>query len=382
LPYQVVGGVRFYERREIQDVLAYLRLISNPRDGNAFDRVVSYPRRGVGSTTVARLREWAQAKGVTLLEGAARASEIPEVPRGGAKGLLEFADLIQRFSVKASQLSVGVLLEELVDELGLLALLRDEGPDGDDRAENVKELIAAALDFDAELLEEEELPADRFSELDLFLQRVSLVADVDLHDADADSVTLMTLHNAKGLEFPVVFISGLEDGLFPLSRAYDDPAALEEERRLFYVGITRAQDRLRLTHARQRRRAGEYMFGRLSPFVEAIPEELLEEKTSRRVERTIQTGFGIGFGGGFGKRGKRTRETPGPGPEEQLDDEEYNQDLPRFVKGERVSHGTFGSGTVLEVSGFGPDLKVTVKFDSVGPKKLLARYADLEKDYF
>jgi len=380
LPYQVVGGMGFYERREIQDVLAYLRLISNPRDGGAFDRVVGYPRRGVGSTTVARLREWAQGAGLTLLEGASRASEIPGAPKAGAQGLLGFADLIQRYSARASQLQVGVLMEELVEELDLLTLLRDEGPDGDDRAENVKELIAGALDFDAELLEEEELPTDRFTELDLFLQRVSLVADVDLHDPDADSVTLMTLHNAKGLEFPVVFISGLEDGLFPLSRAYDDPSALEEERRLFYVGITRAQDKLYLTYARQRRRAGEYMFGRLSPFVETIDETLLEERFSSRVRKSFETGFGAGFGSGLGR--KRRREKVQGDGEDTSPYDELNQDLPRFVKGERVVHPTFGSGMVLEVSGFGPDLKVTVNFDSVGRKKLLARYADLEKDYF
>jgi DNA helicase-2/ATP-dependent DNA helicase PcrA len=389
LPYQVVGGVGFYERREIQDVLAYLRLISNPKDGGAFDRVVGYPRRGVGSTTVARLREWARENGETLLAGASRAKDIPSIPRTGIKGLGLFADLIQRFSGRASQVSVGILLEELVEELDLLRLLREEGPDGEDRAENVKELIAAAMDFDAEILEEEELPADRFTELDLFLQRVSLVADVDLHDPDSDSVTLMTLHNAKGLEFPVVFISGLEDGLFPLSRAYDDPGALEEERRLFYVGITRAEDKLYLTHARQRRRAGEYMFGRLSPFVEVIDESLLEEQFSSRVKRNMQTGFGSGFGGGFGgdfgsslsrrRKRKRVQEEWDQG---FVDDSDMNQDLPRFVKGERVAHPTFGSGTVLELSGFGPDLKVTVNFDSVGRKKLLARYADLEKDYF
>ncbi len=382
LPYQVVGGVGFYERREIQDLLGYLRLISNPKDGGAFHRVVSYPRRGVGSATVARLREWSQETGLTLLEGAARAPEIPGAPKAGSKGLLDFAGLIQRFSVRASQVRVGVLLEDLVDELDLLTLLREEGPEGDDRAENVKELISAALDFDAELLEEEELPTDRFTELDLFLQRVSLVADVDLHDSDADTVTLMTLHNAKGLEFPVVFISGMEDGLFPLSRAYDDPSALEEERRLFYVGITRAEDKLYLTHARQRRRAGEFMFGRLSPFAETIDGSLLEERSSTRVRRSFQTGFGAGFGSGLGRRKKGGMEKPEEAWEDPFTDDGMNQDLPRFVKGERVIHPTFGSGTVLEVSGFGPDIKVTVKFESVGQKKLLARYADLEKDCF
>lgn len=382
IPYQVVGGVRFYERREIQDVLAYLRLISNPRDGGAFDRIVNYPRRGIGSTSVARLRAWAQSAGVSLLEAASRSADVPDLPKGGGGSLQSFADFIQRSSVRAGQVRVGVLLEELVEELDLLQKLRDEGPDGDDRAENVRELIAGAMEFDAELLDEEDLGRDRFSELDLFLQRVALAAEVDLHDPDADSVTLMTLHNAKGLEFPVVFIAGMEDGLFPLSRAYDDPDALEEERRLFYVGITRAEEKLFLTYARQRRRAGEYMFGRLSPFVDAIQEDLTDLKPSPRLKRTYQTGFGEGSDGEFGRHLERRRSGKGSWGKDTALHDEYNQDLPRFVKGERVTHQMFGSGIVLEVSGFGPDLKVTVNFESVGKKKLLARYADLEKDYF
>jgi DNA helicase-2/ATP-dependent DNA helicase PcrA len=381
IPYQVVGGVRFYERREIQDVLGYLRLVSNPRDGGAFDRVVNYPRRGVGSVSVARLREWAGREGKTLLEAASHALDIPGISNSGVRGLEDFSGLIQRFSARASQVRVGVLLEELIEELKLLDLLRDEGPDGDDRAENVKELIAGAEDFDEKLLEDEDLPVDRFTELDLFLQRVALVAEVDLHDPDADTVTLMTLHNAKGLEFPVVFISGLEDGLFPLSRAYDDPASLEEERRLFYVGITRAQDKLFLTFARQRRRAGEIMAGRLSPFVEAIDAGGIEERRSSKVQRNMRTGFGGDFAFGV-RRGRRREEVRQEREEDPDPDPEFNQDLPRFVKGERVIHATFGSGTVMEVSGFGPDLKITVVFDTVGKKKLLARYADLEKDYF
>ena len=267
-----------------------------------------------------------------------------------------------------------------MEELSLTETLREEGPDGDDRAENVNELIAGSLDFDSEVVQEEDQPGDRFTELDWFLQTVALVAEVDLHDPEADSVTLMTLHNAKGLEFPVVFISGLEDGLFPLSRAYDAPETLEEERRLFYVGITRAKDKLYLTHARQRRRAGEYMLGRLSPFVDAIDADLTDDRPSTRLRSSFDTGFGGGFAGRR-SGGRAKNESWGEGESSVLE-EEFNQDLPRFVKGERVAHPTFGSGTVLEVSGFGPDLKVTVNFQSVGRKKLLVRYADLEKDYF
>ena len=387
-PYQIVGGVRFYERREIQDVLAYLRLISNPLDAGAFDRIVNYPRRGIGAATQERLATWAESQEISLLEAASRAQEAPELPQAGARGLERFAVLIQRYSALASQMRVGELLESLVEELELSRHLEDEGPDGEDRADNVRELIAGALDYNAELLEEQEAEDfDHFSELDLFLQQVALVADIDRHDPDADAVTMMTLHNAKGLEFPVVFISGLEDGLFPLSRAYDEPAALEEERRLFYVGITRAEDKLFLTHARQRRRAGDIMHGRLSPFVEAIPEHLVEE-----VETAV-----VGTTGGYLSRRarrdpRRARRDPRRAPlfpesdreasEDALDlDASFNQDLPRFIKGERVAHETFGSGTVGEVSGFGRDLKVTIHFDSVGTKKMLVRYSGLSRDY-
>ncbi len=374
IPYQIVGGVRFYERREIQDVLGYLRLLSNPRDEDAFLRVVNYPRRGIGGTTVDRLMEVVRGQGLPLMEAAASATTLPGLPAAGARSLEAFADVIQRFSARAAQTRVGELLEDLVDELDLFMKLRDEGPEGEDRVENVKELIAGALDFDAELLAElEPEEVDAFSELDLFLQQVALVADVDRHDPDADTVTLMTLHNAKGLEFPVVFISGLEDGLFPLGRAYDDPSEMEEERRLFYVGITRSEDKLYLTHARQRRRAGDFMYGRLSHFAEAIPEDLVEVRQTP-ILRSSSTSTP--------HRSREGREAfQGDGRYVEVDEAAFNQDAPRYVKGERVLHATFGSGTVLEISGFGKDTKVTVDFDNVGRKRLLIRYASLEKDW-
>jgi DNA helicase II / ATP-dependent DNA helicase PcrA len=375
VPYQVVGTVRFYERREIQDVLAYLRLISNPRDEVAFARVVNYPRRGVGLTTQEHLARWAAEHDASLLEAAERADEIGSIRTAAARGLGRFAELIQRFSVRATQARIGELLEELIEELDLVRHLHEEGPEGEDRARNVAELIAGAVDFDVALVQSvAEEDVDTFTELDLFLQQVALVADVDRLDPDAETVTLMTLHNAKGLEFPSVFIAGMEEGLFPLGRAYDDPATLEEERRLFYVGITRAQDKLSLSWARQRRRAGDFNYNTLSSFVDAVPDELLDPRRTQRLTLMSQS------------TPHRTRRRayesteyeyePDPEPEYGI-----NQDSPRFVKGERVVHGTFGSGSVIEISGFGRDLKVTVDFDRVGRKKLLLRYASLEKDW-
>ena len=376
MPYQIVGGVRFYERREIQDVLAYLRLISNPKDEGAFARVVNYPRRGIGRTSQERLERWARESELPLLEAAARASEATELPAAGARSLERFADLIRRYSGLAAQMSVGDMLQTLVEELEIPRHLREEGPDGEDRAENVLELIAGALEFEAEMLDDwEDEEVDRFSELDLFLQQVALVADVDAHDGGADVVTLMTLHNAKGLEFPCVFISGMEDGLFPLARSFDEPKELEEERRLMYVGITRAEDKLYFTYARQRRRAGELMFGKLSSFASSIPHGLVDFRKSRRLAREAA----------FIRRRPDPRERT-PEDEEGIDagpdlDADMNQELPRFVKGERVAHATFGSGSVKEILGFGRDLKVTVDFDGVGRKRLLVRYAGLQKAY-
>ena len=381
IPYQVVGSVRFYERREIQDVLAYLRLISNPRDATAFKRVVNYPRRGIGLTSQEHLGLWADEKGLTLLEASLRASEIPNLRASGAQGLERFAELVQRFSIRAVQAKIGELLEELIEELDLVRHLIEEGPDGEDRARNVSELIAGAIDFDVNQVQsiaQEDL--DGFTELDLFLQQVALVADVDRLDPDADTVTLMTLHNAKGLEFPVVFISGMEEGLFPLGRAYDEPETLEEERRLFYVGITRAEDKLMISWARQRRRAGDFNYNTRSSFLDAVPHGLIEERRTKRLDVASRASL----------HGSRRAWQSG-GDRDRYEDENYegepdpdyalNQDTPQFVKGERVIHQTFGPGSVVEISGFGRDLKVTVDFQDSGRKKLLLRYAALEKDW-
>lgn len=412
VPYQIVGGVRFYERREIQDVLAYLRLISNPRDAAAFQRIVNVPRRGIGGVSERRFLDWAVGMGLTPLEAAARAGEIPELPPGARRALVAFAALIAQYAARAQSTSVGTLLEALLQELDMFTHLRAEGPEGEDRADNVRELIAGALEFDAELDEEWEGEApDTFTELDLFLQRVALVTDLDRSDPDADTVTFMTLHNAKGLEFPHVFLAGLEEGLFPLGRSYDDPLQLEEERRLFYVGITRAEDQLSLCWARERRRAGDFMHGTQSSFIEDIPEALVERRRSPRLERDLAAydpraargtwGGGAsrasggthpprGEGGGEGDTGtpfsprrvSQRREAESERRRLEVEFEEgLNQDAPTFRTGERVQHPAFGGGSVLEISGPRDDLRVTVRFDRAGEKKLLLRFAKLEREW-
>ena len=373
LPYQIVGGVRFYERREIQDVLSYLRLVSNPRDGDAFDRAVNTPRRGIGAVTRDRLERWAGREGISLLEAAERAKEVPGLPAARAAALGRFAALIHGYAQRAADLAAGELLEGIVAECGILTTLAEEGPEGVDRADNVRELIAAAWEFEGESGgEAEEGSAEFLTELDLFLQRVALVAAVDRHDPAADAVTLMTLHNAKGLEFPSVFLSGMEEGLFPLHSAYESLETLEEERRLFYVGITRAEDKLYLTYARRRRRAGSFTSAPLSSFVATIPAELLERDRSPR----SMAGRAGAFAGTRYRREERARKDVEADFEDSL-----NQDHPRLVPGERVVHPIFGSGSIAGVTGFGRDAKVMVNFDSIGMKKLLVRYAGLEKDF-
>lgn len=370
LPYQIIGGVRFYERREIQDVLAYLRLVANPGDIDAFERIVNYPRRGVGTVSLARLAAFARAAGIGLLDAAGRAGEVPGLGTSARNGLSALAGLIRGCSVEAEDHSAGEVLQSLIDELGLVQLLREEGPEGDDRAENVRELVAAARQFEAEdLLELDEGDHDEFTDLSLFLQHVALVADIDRHESSADAVTLMTVHSAKGLEFPTVFISGLEEGLFPLSRAYEEPPLLEEERRLFYVGMTRAREKLYLTHARSRRRAGEVLRPRSSTFM-----DVLEDLEQIRTDRVKASSWPVAT------RRRRIKSSGAGGA--AGDKTGFNQDRPSYAKGERVIHRTFGSGVILELSGFGPDMKVTVDFADAGRKKLVARYASLEKDYF
>jgi len=385
LPYQIIGGTRFYERREIMDVLAYLRLISNPRDAGAFDRIVNYPRRGIGDTTKTHLFTWAAENGIPPLEAALRAEEISQI-RGAASGsLVRFAGMIQRYTALALHLGVGELLEKLMEEIGLLDALREEGPEGEERIENVRELLAGAHEFDAR--GEPELDAEDEEQertpLDMFLEKVSLVTDVDRHDPNAQAVTLMTLHNAKGLEYPFVFISGMEDGLFPLLRAYDDREALEEERRLFYVGITRGEKKVYLTWARTRRRAGEVLSCIASSFLDAIPTELMEAKTSPSLARARYQ-FDDRWGGRVGARSNYSS-----GGERRQSADTYSgpvidysdaQDAPRFVKGERVRHPTFGRGVIRELSGFGRDLKATIEFEAVGRKTIVLRYTNLQKE--
>jgi DNA helicase-2/ATP-dependent DNA helicase PcrA len=390
LPYRLVGAVRFYDRREIRDLMAYLRLVANPADDEAFRRAITIPKRGLGEATIELVAERARQAGVGLLAAATRDDCVAGAPPAKRAALADFAALIGRLRARAADAPVDTLLRELIAAIGYDTLLKAE-PDADDRLRNVAELVAGAA--------EEVVDAEGevgLTPLDRFLQRATLVAGVDQLDPSADAVTLMTMHNAKGLEFPAVFIGGLEDGLFPLARAYDDPDMLEEERRLFYVGITRAEDRLYLTRAEQRRRNGELMMGRQSGFLDGIPKGMLDDRVTPKARSMGRAGMGMAMGGddwgsaSWADSGRAAARRPGtpvamrpvdtkawhaPAPEDE------SQDVPDLVPGARVKHRKFGSGTVAELSGQGREAKVKVDFDdeAIGRKTLVIALANLER---
>ena len=372
IPYRLVGAVRFYDRREIRDLMSYLKLIANPADDEAFLRAVAVPRRGLGDATLEVLATIARDAGRPMLALAADGATLGTLRPAARQALADFSALILRQREKARDSAVDELLRNVIEEIRFADHLKAEGPEGMERIENVKELIAGAAETVAD--EGGELG---LTPLDHFLQHTSLITDVDRQNPDADAVTMMTLHNAKGLEFPAVFITGLEDGLFPLRRAHDEPDQMEEERRLFYVGITRAMRTLYLSHARSRRRNGETMQSIPSSFLQPIPPALVTQRASFKLRgstRAVPT---------YSQSPSSRR--PGQAVDRSWmdSDAEASQDAPRFVKGERVKHSRFGSGTVTELSGVARDMKVTVDFDdeTIGSKRLVVQYAGLERGF-
>jgi DNA helicase-2/ATP-dependent DNA helicase PcrA len=401
LPYRIVGAVRFYDRREIRDLMSYLKLVANPADDEAFRRAIAVPKRGLGDATLEQLSAVAREAGVPMLAAAVRPDLVATLRPAARSALLEFAGLIARFRESAREAAVDELLRDIVEGIRYDEYLRAEGPESADRIENVRELITGA----AETVEDEEGEVG-LTPLDHFLQKAMLVSELDKLGPDADAVTLMTLHNAKGLEFPIVFISGLEDGLFPLARAYDDPALLEEERRLFYVGITRAERKLYLTHAEERRRNGEFMPSKASSFLVAIPEDMLEQRMTIKV-RSSGRSFMHSLGGGSQWGNSRRRDTGSALRSAQVDDDtafppsaalrrpgtpvsrpssfddaEASQDAAVIAVGARVRHRKFGSGVIAELAGAGRDLKAKIDFDdeTIGRKTLVVAQANLERD--
>ena len=370
LPYRLVGAVRFYDRREIRDLMAYLKLIANPSDNEAFRRAVAVPKRGLGDTTIETLAGAAQGAGISMLEAAARPELVSSIRAAARTGLIAFAELIARFSEMARTSSVDELLRNLVDTLHFGDYLRADAPEqARDRIENVTALIDGAAETVVDDGGEVGL-----TPLDHFLQRAMLVAGTDQLDPSAEAVTLMTMHNAKGLEYPVVFITGLEDGLFPTSQSFDDPAKMEEERRLFYVGITRAEEKLYLTHSESRRRNGEIVGAIPSRFLRDIPAGMLEQRGTMRARTSGRSAW-------TDTVRRKAHEVP-EWRSAKRDWAAESQDEPAYVMGERVRHASFGTGTILEIGGLGRDVKATIMFDdeNVGQKTIKLAYTKLERE--
>jgi DNA helicase-2/ATP-dependent DNA helicase PcrA len=381
IPYRLIGAISFYERREVKDLLAYLRLVANPSDDEAFLRAVGVPRRGLGETSLGVLGQAAQQWGKPLLETASIADRITDLRPNVREAFRGFARFVHGLDEAAARLPPAEVLEQVIRAIDYEAVLHAEGPEGADRWENVRELVASAANWSEEVSDD----PDGGTPLERFLAESALLSAGDTVVGSDLGVTLMTLHTAKGLEWPVVVLTGLEHGLFPLARAEEQPDGLEEERRLCYVGLTRAKDKLYLTWARARRRGGELRPGIPSRFLKALPPGIVEEK---RTTSLWAPDWGAGAqsrrGAGWGEGGSRYR-TPAPLRPRDLapSDAEASQDTPRFVKGERVRHRRFGGGTIQGLSGTGRDLKVSVRFDDdeVGVKQLLVAYAGLEREW-
>jgi ATP-dependent DNA helicase UvrD/PcrA len=389
IPYKIIGGVRFYERKEIKDALAYLKLIMNPHDDVSLRRVINVPARGIGKGVMdslqaidpnavlkeappllaAGLQEVSSAR--SLWAKLVFAVDDGKLAARATASLRVFRDLIAGLADVARKEPVAITMGKMLDQTGYLKDLRDENSEeANERIENLMELVSAAREYETREPE---------ASLGGFVDRLSLLSEVDEESGTRDAkVWMMTMHAAKGLEFPLVIIAGLEEGLFPHSRSSEDVEELEEERRLCYVGMTRAQSQLVLTSAARRRVFGEYQSTQPSRFLEEIPPELVE-----RIAPTYASSYQGSFNHGhyefrtnpYGRKGRATRFKES---ETTYKYEDEDQSMPGFRSGMRVRHAQFGVGTVVSVEEHNDDLKITVRFNLVGVKKLLAKYAKLE----
>ncbi len=362
IPYKIVGGVNFYQRKEIKDILAYLKTIDNGRDDLAVRRIINIPKRGIGATTLSRVADYGAQRGLNFYESLEMCDDIPMIGKAVDK-IKGFVNMIDVFKAKLDYIGLAELVQEILDETGYVKELEEESTEeAMGRIENIDELMNKVIAYE----EEEDEPT-----LSGFLEDVALVSDIDGLDETEDYVVLMTLHSAKGLEFPYVYLSGMEDGLFPsyMSIVNDDPLEIEEERRLCYVGITRAMKELTLTCARSRMVHGTTQYNKVSRFVEEIPADLLDKGAASREkkethivrpsERNVKKSAGIQTQ--YGKTFEVKKASA-------LD----------YAVGDQVKHIKFGVGTVLDIVDGGKDYEVTVNFQKAGVKKMFASFAKLK----
>ena len=377
VPYRIYGAVNFYARKEIKDVLAYLKTIDNARDEVAVRRIINVPKRGIGLTTLEKASVFAEDNDISLYAAVARGSEIPSLSKAAAGKLDNFCMLISELRAKSRELSIKELISEIINDVKYEEYLADDDEPDEiaDRMQNISELISKAAAYE----EAADMPT-----LSGFLEEVALVADIDNMDENNNIVSLMTLHSAKGLEFPCVYLAGMEDGTFPSYMAIqsDDKSDLEEERRLCYVGITRARKRLVLSMARQRMIRGEMMLCKQSRFINEIPKELLlesgqgirkpqsfsSEASVRLAENAMRARLP------WNRTADRMSAVKKGAPQTAASEDELG-----YTKGDRVCHVKFGEGTVTNIASGGRDFEVTVQFDTAGVKKMFASFAKLVK---
>ncbi|WP_375740743.1 DNA helicase II [Pseudomonas boanensis] len=351
IPYRIYGGQRFFERAEIKNAMAYLRLLDGRGNDAALERVINVPARGIGEKTVESIREFARVNEVSMWEAMRLMIANKALPGRASSALAAFMELIENLAAKVLAMPLHLMAQTVIEQSGLIAYHKDEkGEKGQARVENLEELVSAARAFENNEDDEE------LSPLQAFLSHASLEAGETQADAFEDSVQLMTLHSAKGLEFPLVFLVGMEEGLFPHKMSLEEPGRLEEERRLAYVGVTRAMQRLVMTYAETRRLYGSETYNKVSRFVREVPPQFIREV---RLNNSISRPMGSGGRSGSIFAGAEVPETP-------------------FSLGQRVQHALFGEGTILNFEGAGAQARVQVKFESEGSKWLMLAYAKLQ----
>jgi DNA helicase-2/ATP-dependent DNA helicase PcrA len=354
LPYAIIGGVEFYKRKEVKDILAYLRVIVNQNDEESLLRIMNFPQRGIGNTTVTRMIAFARKHDISLFKTMARVFEVIEIKERIQKNVKGFRLLLEKYIGLKDKLSVGELSRALVDDLGLIRMFKEERTQESlQRMENIDQLLVALSEFSE---------SAKNAKLEDFLEEVSLISGVDNYEDEKNVVTLMTLHSAKGLEFPVVFLSGCEEEIFPLSNKFSTNATLEEERRLFYVGLTRAEKKVFISHARSRYRFGEVAYQSRSRFIDELDPETIVE-----------------LNGGIGRKSNRkTRKEIYYEYFESIDYQEFDQESTDIRPGSRVMHDKFGLGKVTDLTGTGEMVKATVQFEGNNVKNLMLKFAKLK----
>jgi DNA helicase-2/ATP-dependent DNA helicase PcrA len=395
IPYRMLGGIRFYERKEIKDMLAYFCLVNNPADAVRLKRIINEPKRGIGDTTITAVEQIALEENKTMFEIISNADNYPALSRSVNK-LKGFADLIYKLTQASREKSLPEFFEMVFEESGYRNMLEEAGQKSDkydgrykfgtreerferseekDRLDNVKELISQAITY----TQEKELENES-ADLTGFLEEVALISDIDKYDENADAVALMTIHSSKGLEFPVVFLSGMEENIFPSMQSSSEPDQLEEERRLAYVAVTRAKEKLYLTYAKERLIYGRSGYNKISRFAEEIPEhtaEFVRIPENERRSRVNMSGFGqkkyplkVSPTSEFATA-YTTASTPGKSGKSDA----AKSDLIEFKKGDVVEHSNFGEGMIIKATDMKGDILYEVSFDSVGTKKIMGTYA-------